>query len=115
MESAEFLRHQDDGLTNFESRPTWISNRFLTTRHQQKTSNSFGARNYQYKFVGEVVDFDPATMTATIRQRNAILEGDHVESTDQLPSEFVILKTDANGNKNWPCTKPNGTCRAKLN
>ncbi|BAQ24635.1 peptidase U32 family protein [Streptococcus troglodytae] len=41
----------------------------------------FGARRKipQYKFVGEVVDFDESSMTATIRQRNVINEGDRVE------------------------------------
>ncbi|MEY8700401.1 U32 family peptidase [Streptococcus ferus] len=41
----------------------------------------FGARRKipQYKFVGEVLAFDPDHMTATIRQRNVILEGDRVE------------------------------------
>ncbi|MFR5847209.1 MAG: hypothetical protein ACLUFP_03420 [Streptococcus salivarius] len=34
-----------------------------TTRHQQKTNNSLElvVKIPQYKFVGEVVDFDPAT------------------------------------------------------
>ena len=41
----------------------------------------FGARRKipQYKFIGEVVAFDEASMTATIRQRNVINEGDEVE------------------------------------
>lgn len=41
----------------------------------------FGARRKipQYKFVGEVVSFDETSMTATIRQRNVIQEGDQVE------------------------------------
>ncbi|EJN93478.1 peptidase U32 family protein [Streptococcus ratti] len=41
----------------------------------------FGARRKipQYKFIGEVVDFDETSMTATIRQRNVINEGDRVE------------------------------------
>lgn len=41
----------------------------------------FGARRKipQYKFIGEVVDFDESSMTATIRQRNVINEGDRVE------------------------------------
>ncbi|MGT2741884.1 peptidase U32 family protein [Streptococcus plurextorum] len=41
----------------------------------------FGARRKipQYKFVGEVVAFNKANMTATIRQRNVIMEGDRVE------------------------------------
>ena len=51
--------------------------------YQTPTENEqlFGARRKipQYKFVGEVVDFDPSTMTATIRQRNVINEGDQVE------------------------------------
>lgn len=41
----------------------------------------FGARRKipQYKFVGEVVAFDSASMTASIRQRNVIMEGDRIE------------------------------------
>ncbi len=41
----------------------------------------FGARRKipEYKFIGEVVAFDKDTMTATIRQRNVINEGDQVE------------------------------------
>ncbi|MBM7636370.1 peptidase U32 family protein [Streptococcus saliviloxodontae] len=41
----------------------------------------FGARRKipQYKFVGEVVAFNKDNMTATIRQRNVIMEGDRVE------------------------------------
>lgn len=41
----------------------------------------FGARRKipQYKFVGEVVAFDSACMTAIIRQRNVIMEGDRIE------------------------------------
>lgn len=51
--------------------------------YQTPTENEqlFGARRKipQYKFVGEVVAFDPKNMIATIRQRNVILEGDAVE------------------------------------
>ncbi|AUC92225.1 collagenase-like protease [Streptococcus suis] len=41
----------------------------------------FGARRKipEYKFIAEVVAFDKDTMTATIRQRNVINEGDQVE------------------------------------
>ncbi|MEY8461786.1 peptidase U32 family protein [Streptococcus merionis] len=41
----------------------------------------FGARRKipEYKFVAEVVSFDEATMTATIRQRNVLHEGDQIE------------------------------------
>ncbi|MGM9886379.1 MAG: U32 family peptidase [Lactococcus sp.] len=41
----------------------------------------FGARRKipEYKFVGEVVDFDAEQMVATIRQRNVITEGDSIE------------------------------------
>ena len=40
----------------------------------------FGARRKipEYKFVAEVVAYDDATQTATIRQRNVINEGDQV-------------------------------------
>ncbi|EHD67557.1 U32 family peptidase, partial [Streptococcus pneumoniae GA41538] len=41
----------------------------------------FGARRKipEYKFVAEVVSYDDAVQTATIRQRNVINEGDQVE------------------------------------
>ena len=41
----------------------------------------FGARRKipEYKFVGEVVDYDAEAMVATIRQRNVIQEGDAIE------------------------------------
>ncbi|CIU52284.1 peptidase%2C U32 family [Streptococcus pneumoniae] len=41
----------------------------------------FGARRKipEYKFVAEVISYDDATQTATIRQRNVINEGDQVE------------------------------------
>lgn len=41
----------------------------------------FGARRKipQYKFVGEVVKFDENTMTAIVRQRNVMEEGDTIE------------------------------------
>ncbi|COO56221.1 U32 family peptidase [Streptococcus pneumoniae] len=41
----------------------------------------FGARRKipEYKFVAEVVSYDDAAQTATIRQRNVINEGDQVE------------------------------------
>ena len=43
-------------------------------------SSLFGARRKipEYKFVAEVVSYDDATQTATIRQRNVINEGDQV-------------------------------------
>lgn len=51
--------------------------------YQTPTENEqlFGARRKipEYKFVAEVVAFDEETMTATIRQRNVIQEGDAVE------------------------------------
>ncbi|WP_193306722.1 U32 family peptidase C-terminal domain-containing protein, partial [Streptococcus pneumoniae] len=41
----------------------------------------FGARRKipEYKFVAEMVSYDDAAQTATIRQRNVINEGDQVE------------------------------------
>ncbi len=46
-----------------------------------KSSIGFGARRKipEYKFVAEVVAYDDATQTATIRQRNVINEGDQVK------------------------------------
>ena len=51
------------------------------TEHHLKTNKLFGARRKipEYKFVAEVVAYDDATQTATIRQRNVINEGDQVE------------------------------------
>lgn len=64
----------------------------------------FGARRKipQYKFVGEVVSFDEQTMTATIRQRNVILEGDFIEFYGPGFRHFeAVVKDlhDAQGNK----------------
>lgn len=64
----------------------------------------FGARRKipQYKFVGEVVAFDSASMTATIRQRNVIMEGDRIECYGQGFRHFeTVVKDlhDADGQK----------------
>lgn len=64
----------------------------------------FGARRKipQYKFVGEVVAFDSASMTATIRQRNVIMEGDRIEcyGPDFRHFETVVKDLhDADGQK----------------
>ncbi|HER4659643.1 TPA: U32 family peptidase [Streptococcus pyogenes NGAS440] len=64
----------------------------------------FGARRKipQYKFVGEVVAFDSASMTATIRQRNVIMEGDRIECYGPGFRHFeTIVKDlhDADGQK----------------
>lgn len=64
----------------------------------------FGARRKipQYKFVGEVVAFDSASMTATIRQRNVIMEGDRIECYGPGFSHFeTVVKDlhDADGQK----------------
>ena len=74
--------------------------------YQTPTENEqlFGARRKipQYKFVGEVVAFDEETMTATIRQRNVILEGDAVEFYGPGFRHFeTYIKDlhDADGNK----------------
>lgn len=64
----------------------------------------FGARRKipQYKFVGEVVDFDSSTMIATVRQRNVIHEGDHIEFYGPGFRHFETIVQDLhdeNGNK----------------
>lgn len=64
----------------------------------------FGARRKipQYKFVGEVVVFDSASMTATIRQRNVIMEGDRIECYGPYFRHFeTVVKDlhDADGQK----------------
>lgn len=66
--------------------------------YQTPTENEqlFGARRKipQYKFVGEVVDFDEPSMTATIRQRNVINEGDRVEFYGPGFRHFETFITD---------------------
>ncbi|WP_049477179.1 peptidase U32 family protein [Streptococcus constellatus] len=64
----------------------------------------FGARRKipQYKFVAEVVAYDPTTQTATIRQRNVINEGDLVEFYGPGFRHFDAVITDlhdSDGNK----------------
>ena len=64
----------------------------------------FGARRKipQYKFVAEVVAYDSATQTATIRQRNVINEGDLVEFYGPGFRHFDGVITDlhdSDGNK----------------
>ncbi|MGY3736605.1 peptidase U32 family protein [Lactococcus taiwanensis] len=63
----------------------------------------FGARRKipEYKFVGEVVDFDETTMVATIRQRNVITEGDQIEfygpgfrHVDTVVTNLRLAETD---------------------
>ena len=64
----------------------------------------FGARRKipEYKFVAEVVSYDDATQTATIRQRNVINEGDQVEFYGPGFRHFetyIEALHDAKGNK----------------
>lgn len=71
----------------------------------------FGARRKipEYKFVAEVVYYDEATETATIRQRNVINEGDQVEFYGPGFRHFdTYIKdlTDAKGNKIDRANKP---------
>ncbi|WP_019323567.1 peptidase U32 family protein [Streptococcus mutans] len=81
--------------------------------YQTPTENEqlFGARRKipQYKFVGEVVDFDEPSMTATIRQRNVINEGDRVEFYGPGFRHFETFITDlhdAEGQKIERAPKP---------
>lgn len=81
--------------------------------YQTPTENEqlFGARRKipQYKFVGEVVDFDEPSMTATIRQRNVINEGDRVEfygSGFRHFETFITDLHDADGQKIERAPKP---------
>ncbi|MFM1586329.1 U32 family peptidase [Streptococcus mutans] len=81
--------------------------------YQTPTENEqlFGARRKipQYKFVGEVVDFDELSMTATIRQRNVINEGDRVEFYGPGFRHFETFITDlhdADGQKIERAPKP---------
>ena len=105
MESAEAFYAIKDDLIN----ELWkVAQRELATGFYYKTPTEneqlFGARRKipQYKFVGEVVAFDESTMTATIRQRNVILEGDKVEFYGPGLRHFeTTIKDlhDADGNK----------------
>lgn len=81
--------------------------------YQTPTENEqlFGARRKipQYKFVGEVVDFDEPSMTAAIRQRNVINEGDRVEFYGPGFRHFETFITDlhdADGQKIERAPKP---------
>ncbi|EMC27153.1 peptidase U32 family protein [Streptococcus mutans] len=81
--------------------------------YQTPTENEqlFGARRKipQYKFVGEVVDFDEPSMTATIRQRNVINEGDRVEFYGpgfRHFETFIADLHDADGQKIERAPKP---------
>lgn len=81
--------------------------------YQTPTENEqlFGARRKipQYKFVGEVVDFDEPSMTATIRQRNVINEGNRVEFYGPGFRHFETFITDlhdADGQKIERAPKP---------
>lgn len=81
--------------------------------YQTPTKNEqlFGARRKipQYKFVGEVVDFDEPSMTATIRQRNVINEGNRVEFYGPGFRHFETFITDlhdADGQKIERAPKP---------
>ena len=62
-----------------------VAQRELATGFYYQTPSEneqlFGARRKipLYKFFGEVVSFDGQTMTATVRQRNVITEGDEIE------------------------------------
>ncbi|HEL0663930.1 TPA: U32 family peptidase [Streptococcus equi subsp. zooepidemicus] len=105
MESPEaFYAIKDDLIDEL-----WkVAQRELATGfyYHTPTENEqlFGARRKipQYKFVGEVVSFDDDSMTATIRQRNVIVEGDRVEFYGPGFRHFeTVIKDlhDADGNK----------------
>ncbi|HEL0779847.1 TPA: U32 family peptidase [Streptococcus equi subsp. zooepidemicus] len=105
MESPEaFYAIKDDLIDEL-----WkVAQRELATGfyYHTPTENEqlFGARRKipQYKFVGEVVFFDDDSMTATIRQRNVIVEGDRVEFYGPGFRHFeTVIKDlhDADGNK----------------
>ncbi|MGT2846241.1 peptidase U32 family protein [Streptococcus massiliensis] len=71
----------------------------------------FGARRKipEYKFVAEVVAYDPEAQLATIRQRNVINEGDQVEFYGPGFRHFdtyIRELTDALGNKIDRAAKP---------
>lgn len=74
-----------------------VAQRELATGFYYQTPSEneqlFGARRKipQYKFIGEVVAFNKNNMTATIRQRNVILEGDRIEFYGARFPTFRIL------------------------
>lgn len=82
-----------------------VAQRELATGFYYETPDEnmqlFGARRKipQYKFVGEVVSFDEETMTATIRQRNVITEGDQVEFYGPGFRHFDATITDLHDDK----------------
>lgn len=82
-----------------------VAQRELATGFYYQTPDEnmqlFGARRKipQYKFVGEVVSFDEKTMTATIRQRNVITEGDEVEFYGPGFRHFETIITDLRDDK----------------
>lgn len=79
----------------------------------------FGARRKipEYKFIAEVVAFDKETMTATIRQRNVINEGDQVEFYGPGFRHFETTiqdLRDSNGEKIDRANKPMELLTIKL-
>ncbi|MDG4526328.1 peptidase U32 family protein [Streptococcus suis] len=79
----------------------------------------FGARRKipEYKFIAEVVAFDKETMTATIRQRNVINEGDQVEFYGPGFRHFettIQELRDSNGEKIDRANKPMELLTIKL-
>ncbi|MBF0777045.1 protease [Streptococcus azizii] len=69
----------------------------------------FGARRKipEYKFIAEVVAFDKETMTATIRQRNVINEGDEVEFYGPGFRHFETTITDLRDSDGNPIERAN--------
>ena len=85
-----------------------VAQRELATGFYYQTPSEneqlFGARRKipQYKFIGEVVAFNKNNMTATIRQRNVILEGDRIEFYGpgfRHFESYIEDLHDADGNK----------------
>lgn len=85
-----------------------VAQRELATGFYYETPSEngqlFGARRKipQYKFIADVVAFDETTMTATLRQRNVIEEGDRVEFYGPGFRHFECYISDlrdAEGNK----------------
>ncbi|HFR3977085.1 TPA: U32 family peptidase [Streptococcus suis] len=79
----------------------------------------FGARRKipEYKFIAEVVAFDKETLTATIRQRNVINEGDQVEFYGPGFRHFettIQELRDSNGEKIDRANKPMELLTIKL-
>ncbi len=76
---------------NYQVDPAWIDELWKATSRELNTGFFYGQpdenfqlfgerrRKQEYKFVGEVLDYDEETGTATVQQRNVLNTGDSIE------------------------------------